>query len=391
MNKDTDKLSVIIPVYNGEATIKRCLESILHQTYKDFEVILVDDGSTDKSPAFCEEYAHKDHRVRAIHIENSGPFQARKAGVTIAKGEILTFADADDWLKEDAFETVMRIFRKYHPDILAYTYVYGEGKVEKHFYEERLYCGTEIRDEIVPEMMYDSALGGRRLNPSLCCKWIKKELFTKVTESVKDRITLGEDALVTYPAVCMAERIFLCNKACYHYTSNNDSCTHTYPLERITEVKAFQDNLMRLFDEMGMLVQMRYQIENYVRSFFAMMMKSWYGIELSPVIYDFPYNVIPKGAMVFVYGAGIVGKSYINSLKLTDYAQIAGWADKNYKELKAYNQVAIIPPERIKEKVFDLLLIAVWDKKAACDIKRNLIYMGIPESKIIWVKPKRII
>ena len=152
MNKDTDKLSVIIPVYNGEATIKRCLESILHQTYKDFEVILVDDGSTDKSPAFCEEYAHKDHRVRAIHIENSGPFQARKAGVTIAKGEILTFADADDWLKEDAFETVMRIFRKYHPDILAYTYVYGEGKVEKHFYEERLYCGTEIRDEIVPEI-----------------------------------------------------------------------------------------------------------------------------------------------------------------------------------------------------------------------------------------------
>lgn len=391
MNRDKERLSVIVPVYNAQATIKYCIESILDQTYENFEVILVDDGSTDNSYSICAEYARKEPRITAVHIENSGPFQARKAGAEIAKGDILTFSDADDWFEKHAFETAEKLFCRYNPDILAYAYLYDGDKLERHLYEEGVYCGEEIHKKILPGMMYDSLIGGRRLNPSLCCKWIRKELFAKVTETVKDRITFGEDALVTYPAVCMAERLVISNKALYHYSTNVFSCTHTYPPERIAEVKAFQNQMVRLFDEMGLLVQMRHQIENYVRSFFAMMIKHWYGIELSPVIYCFPYNAVSKGARVFVYGAGVVGKSYINSLKLTGYAQIAGWADKNYKELKAYNQVEIISPRQIEEKVFDVLLIAVWDEAAADEIKRELRSIGIWESKIIWVKPVHVI
>lgn len=378
---------MIIPVYNAQATIGRCVESILSQTYKDFELILVDDGSTDSSYAICAEYARKDPRITAVHIENAGPFQARKEGAGIARGKILTFSDADDWFKKNAFETAEKLFRRDHPDLLAYAYVDDKDKLEKHLYEEGLYCGEEIRSRILPGMMYDSSFGGRRLNPSLCCKWIRKSLFTKVTETVEERIVFGDDALVTYPAVCMAERIVISNEALYHYSTNAASCTHSYPPERIAEVKAFQDQMLRLFDEMGLLVQMRHQIDNYVRSFFAMMIKNWYGIELSPVIYCFPYNAVPKGSEVFIYGAGEVGRSYINGLKLTKYAQIAGWADQNYKELKAYNQVAIISPKKIKEKVFDVLLIAVWDEAAASEIRRKLISMGNAKDKIVWVKP----
>ena len=101
----------------------------------------------------------------------------------------------------------------------------------------------DIKKEIIPGMMFDAARGVRWLNPSLCCKLIKRSLFLQVTQSVKDRITFGEDALVTYPAVCRAERIFICNKALYHYNNNALSCTHTFPLERIGEVKAFQENM----------------------------------------------------------------------------------------------------------------------------------------------------
>lgn len=380
-------LSVIVPVYNSEATLLRCLDSILNQSYEDFELILVDDGSTDGSPALCDAYAQRDSRITVLHIENSGPFQARKLGAEKAAGGVLTFSDADDWLERDAFETAMGIFCKSEPDILAYTYDCGEGRIEKQLYEERLYCESEIKDRVIPGIIYDTASGRPRLNPSLCCKVIKKELFTKVTESVNDRITLGDDALVSYPAVCMAESIYICNRVLYHYTSRDSSCTHRYPLERINEVRAFQDNLMRLFEEMGMLDLMRYQIENYVRMFLNMMIKNWYGMSISPVMYAFPYRSVPKGARIFIYGAGCVGKSYISQLKVTGYAGIAGWADRNYEELKEYNDVEIIAPKQIRGKKFDLLLIAVEDEKAAYGIRQELAGKGIPSEKIIWEKP----
>ena len=389
MNKINYSLSVVVPVYNAESTLRICLESILNQSYKEFELILVDDGSTDTSPALCDAYAQKDSRVKVFHIKNIGIFQARKLGVEKSSGKLVTFSDADDWLEENTFEIAIQKFRKYNPDILAYTYVCG--RVEKHLYEEGLYYKDEIRNQIIPGMMYDSDYGQRRLNPSLCCKLIKKDLYTKVTESVKDRITLGEDALVTYPAVCLAESIFLCNEVLYHYNDNNFSCTHIYPLERITELKAFHSNMMRLFDEMDVLPQIEYQVESYVRIFLASMVGYWYGIGLSPIFYRFPYNLIKNGSKILIYGAGNIGKSYINELKMTGYAEIVGWADKKYDRIKEYHGVSIIAPEQIKEIQFNVLLIAVGDITVVKEIMEDLISMRIPEYKIIWTRPKCVI
>lgn len=391
IDKRKYSLSIIVPVYNAESTIKDCLESILSQTYENYELILVDDGSTDNSSVLCNEYAAKDDRISVIHIDNAGTFQARKLGAEKAKGEILVFSDADDWFEHNAFEAGIQVFFEYNPDIFAYAYVTDDGTSEKNLYNEKRYCRAEISNDIIPGMMYDSTIGGRRLNPSLCCKFIKKKLYMQVTESVEDRITLGEDALVTYPAVCMADSIFICNKALYHYRNNNFSCTHTFPLERILEVKAFQNNMVRLFDKMGMLDKVECQIESYTRLFLEMMVKSWYGLELSPIIFSFPFKNIVKDSDVFIYGAGDVGKSYINGLKITNYANIVGWADKNYEKCRTYNNVNIIAPELIKERLFDILLIAVWDEKVANDIKSKLIGMGIPENKVLWIKPIRLI
>lgn len=385
-------LSVIVPVYNVESTLRACLESILNQSYENFELILVDDGSTDSSSEMCDTYAQKDSRVNVIHIKNSGIFQARRLGVNRATGKIVTFSDADDWMDVNTFETVMQLFWQYDPDILAFTYDCGGGKIEEHLYEEGLYYGDDIKNKIIPGMMYDTTYSKRRLNPSLCCKLMKKELFTKVTESISDRVTLGEDALVTYPAVCLSDRLFICNKALYHYNINNDlSCTHTYPIERITEIKAFQNNIMRLFNEMGMLNKVKYQIENYVRSFLAVMVRDWYGIELSPILFRFPYHFISKGKKLVIYGAGNVGKSYVNELKYTCYVQVVGWADKNYDNIKEYNGINIIAPERIKEKDFDILLIAIQDEEKAKMIMTDLLNIGILEEKIVWVNPVCII
>ncbi|MCI8294176.1 MAG: glycosyltransferase [Hespellia sp.] len=387
MKKDRCRLSVIIPVYNAQESLKNCVESILRQTYSSFELILVDDGSVDYSGDLCDAYAAEDSRVRVLHQRNGGPYQARKAGVRNAKGEIVTFCDADDWLEPNAFETAMKIFAKWDPDMFAYAYLTGDQGVERHLYPEKLYSAAEIRSKILPGMLYDPTVGRRRLNPSLCCKYMKKALYTKVTETVTDRITLGEDALVAYPAVCDAKSLYLCNGAFYHYNSNPVSCTRQFPLERIVEVQNFQDNLTRLFQEMGLWDILRFQTENYVRHFLAMMVKNWYGMELSPIMFRFPYHLIFQDSRLVIYGAGNVGKSYLNELQIRKYIKVVGWADQNYKKMELYNGVRVMAPEEIKDMVFDQLLIAVDQEEVAMEIREDLIHMGIAGDKIIWEKP----
>ena len=100
------KVSVIIPVYNAEQYLKRCLDSVLAQTYQDFEIICIDDGSTDNSGAICDEYAKKDSRIRILRKENGGVSSARNAGLNIAEGEYITFIDSDDYVDTDYMQTL---------------------------------------------------------------------------------------------------------------------------------------------------------------------------------------------------------------------------------------------------------------------------------------------
>ena len=111
-------ISVVVPVYNVELYLIECLESIINQTYRDLEIILIDDGSTDKSGDICEEYAKKDDRIIVIHQSNQGSASAKNAGLRKASGEYLAFVDSDDFLQEDAYEFMVRQLEEYHADII---------------------------------------------------------------------------------------------------------------------------------------------------------------------------------------------------------------------------------------------------------------------------------
>ncbi len=110
-------ISIIIPVYNMEQYLNRCLESIVNQTYSNLEIILVDDGSKDSSGKICDEYAAEDSRIKVIHQENGGLSAARNRGLAIAKGELIGFVDADDWILEDMYMYLHRLMEEYHADI----------------------------------------------------------------------------------------------------------------------------------------------------------------------------------------------------------------------------------------------------------------------------------
>lgn len=385
---DNQFISVIVPIYNTEKYLRKCIESILEQSFQYFELILVDDGSRDTSGDICDDYKKRDQRIKVLHIANSGIFQARKAGVAIAEGEYLTFLDSDDWIDQGAFEFATEILnRDPEMDLLSYAYRINDRE-QFHLYEEGIYDREMICKSILKGMMFDVGIGTRRLDPSLCTKFLRKSLFCEVVKDVKDYITLGEDALVTYPCVCRAKTIGIFNKVYYNYRINRESITHTYPLERVIQIRDFQKNMINQMNEAGVLSLMGEQIAMYVRTFLRELVKNWFGMNLSLMPYIFPIDGMPQGASVIIYGAGSVGKSYVRELMFNRYVNITAWMDKNYEKVGICNGMTIISPDKIEKLEYDFVVIAVIDEDVAMCIKDDLIKKyNVGEDKIYWKKP----
>ena len=120
-------LSVIIPVYKVEKYLRRCLDSIVNQTYKNLEIILVDDGSPDNSGKICDEYAQNDKRIKVIHQKNKGQGAARNTGIIAANGELITFVDSDDWIENNTYEIMVSKLLQYELDIIKCAIVETDG------------------------------------------------------------------------------------------------------------------------------------------------------------------------------------------------------------------------------------------------------------------------
>ncbi len=148
-------ISIIVPVYNIGKYLRRCADSILAQSFGDYEVILVDDGSTDSSPAICDSLAFSDSRFRVLHRANGGPWLARYAGLNASAGEYVMFVDGDDWLNEGCLESVAGVLASGPPDLICFgsRYVYP-GRTEEQIYPYTgLYYREQIEKEIFPILM----------------------------------------------------------------------------------------------------------------------------------------------------------------------------------------------------------------------------------------------
>lgn len=218
--------SIIIPAYNVEKYLSECFDSVLNQNYDNYEVIIVDDGSTDSSSQICDDYSSKYEKFRVIHKKNEGLVCARQDGVTIAKGEYIICLDGDDWLHQNILEIFNDIITKHNPDIICTSYYISDGIINKNCYfpiESGFYNRKDIENKIFPWLI--EANDASYFPPSVWAKCFKKTIYYKQQTAVDKNIKIGEDMACTRPCIYNSNSLFIVKEPYYYYRYNPSSMT----------------------------------------------------------------------------------------------------------------------------------------------------------------------
>lgn len=237
------KLSVIVPVYNTEKYLRECVDSILAQTFTDFELILVDDGSTDGSGAICDEYAKQDDRVQVIHQENGGAVAARRKGSSQARGEYISVIDSDDWISQYMYQDMMTKAETYDADMILCDMVLEKQTgctVIRSSQLSGLFTEEQLKRHIYGDMLFDFSENRPGLSLSLCNKLIRAPLAKYALAAVPVEITYGEDAAGTLICMLKAKCIYIMKDvAGYHYRQSAELVDRERSLSRLSRLSNF--------------------------------------------------------------------------------------------------------------------------------------------------------
>ncbi len=254
-NKSEPLISVIIAIYNPGKHLYKCLDSIIGQTYRNLEIILVDDGSTDDSLSICNEYAAKDARIIVHHKENSGVSATRNQGIRLAHGDYFSFIDSDDILEPDAYEYMLALIKEYDADAINYEhYITYPSRERTHKLSEENY-GLFDREGAIYQLVHNVMFA-----------WNK--LFSKrIIEDIwfNEEICRGEDSLFAIEAFNKADKVYFDSRPLYHYIqSENSAVRGKFRTSQLTAIKLidiyepfFKSNYPSLYDkQMGMLMNL---------------------------------------------------------------------------------------------------------------------------------------
>lgn len=211
---DMPKISIIIPIYNAEKYLDECLSSVLQQTYKDFEVIMVDDGSKDGSASICQAFAMSDPRFVYIHKENGGVSSARNKGLDVARGEFISFVDSDDWISENYVETFLRYGTEADITFFGLTAIKVDGSIREACPKD-FKCSTRKEAE---RMMHELRAGGLgNIFGWTCNKFFRSSIIASKEIRFDEQITFFEDELFTFDFCKHINSLHVVNKQLYFY------------------------------------------------------------------------------------------------------------------------------------------------------------------------------
>lgn len=386
MHDETIKISIVVPIYNVENYVRPCIESIIGQIYKNLEIILVDDGSTDSCPEICDSYAKKDKRIRVIHKCNGGVNSARKAGVAAAIGDYVLCVDGDDWIEKDRVEVLVREgILPSHADMI---HLSGNTKEYKG---KSVHCSFDIplklfENEEIENTVFPLLRGGREAF-NMTIPWglwmwaIRRELLIKNQMLVDDRVVIAEDMFCTCLCLAEAKSVMTIRQDGYHYIQRASSALHqNIPFdEKLFRMKVLYWAFKNQLEQKHVSEKIRKLCDRFM--IFSIMIYD-YGLLLQKHLdYIFPFPGVRNGARIVVYGAGKIGYRLVEHINRTKRCSIALWVDKNLN-CPTVPGYTISPWDAVFSADYDFIVIAIMDAAIAKEVKNSFISDGIPEEKI---------
>lgn len=286
----TPLISVIIPVYNAEKYIKKCLRSACEQSFDEYEVIVVDDGSKDSSPKIVDDFAENYSCMKVIHQENGGVIKARKTGVKNANGLYILNLDSDDWLLTDHLTKIAEEINRNHPDILVTGYIEDNEGVQNKYSQNiapGFYSRDKMKNEVLEKFISTKVFFNFGIYPTLWTSCIKKELVSRAQVDLPETYSIGEDISVTYPCILNAKSLSVLNEYTYVYRLQDESMTHVFDEKFSQKIKYLLEYLISVLPKE---ITSSKQFNDYVVFETSLLVGSYLGTGVK----KHPYNYMVK-------------------------------------------------------------------------------------------------
>ena len=380
IKKGNIKLSIVVPVYNVEPYIKRCLDSIISQTYENLEIILVDDGSTDKSGEICDEYALIDSRIKVIHKKNGGIVSARKCGVLNATGEYITDVDSDDWIEINAYSYIVEKLRQYNPDILVLGYQkeYRNGFIQKYKQkiQNGMYQGVKIRDEFVQKVR-EAKFFCNPIDMILWNKVIRTEIRKIHQTAAPDRLNKGEDDAVVFPCLLDAGSIYVDSKCFYHYCVRESSALWNDKNEDYQHFLVLSNHLIRIYSNIKNRNIIKQDYLLYQLFYQLMLCNPERLINKNRCLI---YPKIKPYDNIIIYGKGVFANRLIKRINELHYCNI----------IDNFDKLDIDRIRSINENSYNFIVIAILNSEIVSSSIALLTEIIKDEDKILFIEKENL-
>lgn len=386
--KQNRLISIIVPIYRVEGYLKECIESLLCQTLKEIEIILVDDGSDDKCPQICDDYARRDNRIKVIHKGNGGPDSARKAGIAIAKGKYVGYVDGDDWVEPSMYEKMLEYAERNQVAVVETgiidSWEFREGR--RHSYlPEGCYKAEKFRNQIEPYILYAGSFFRHGISPYLCTKIFLRDAICKYQEIDDILNKIQDDTMVSLPCIVETQSLYISHGCYYHYRVRTDSGKRAV---RQNEVKNFMECYPLMYKRFqgSQLSALQDNQINYYSMYWLLMKAPYVFRGQADKVFE-PICQLKRDSKVVVYGAGSVGIHWMDFFRQIGL-NIVCWSDKNYETLASTYDIC--NPKSICDYEYDYVVIAILRESTVASVRKDLLALGVPKEKICWIDKEYI-
>lgn len=389
-------ISVIVPIYNVESYLVKCVDSILNQTYSNIEIILVDDGSTDNSSNICDDYKKKDNRIKVIHQKNSGLTITRRAGANLACGKYIGFVDGDDWIEPNMYQVLYNYIRTENVDIVTSRgyreYLWGTGVSTLG---DTILAGkyeiSENNDYILTHFFPGIHGKTEYINGAVWNKLFRSDIIRDILNEIDGHIHgQMDDTICVLGSIIRSKSILITQDILYHHREREGSFTYSKNPKGLLQLNYAYLALKQLLDQSTYKEKILSDLLEYVSCAVIAAYNNLFDIDeyIFPQ-YFFKSNKIPRSSKILIYGSGSVGKSFWNQLKADGNYELMGIVDKNPSKIPIHFKPSY-NIESINKIDFDYVIIAIKDIDLAREIHNNLVSEGIAPEKIIWEQPLSI-